>query len=168
MKVRRGFTLIEVMLYIALTLTILMVVVSFFLAAIEAQGRQKKVLETDTEAAFLIKTIQTYLDQATAVTNPAAGSSDTTLTFTMPEPAQSPITIAANDDDGNVYITIGGAAPRLLAGNDIFIYNLLFSNRADSGEKASIHMEMNATSPSFFNQSPLRYEQIYHASLTKR
>lgn len=162
-----GFTLVEVMLYIALTLTILTSVVTFFLETVEAHGRQKNIINTDQSIAFATHVITSYITSSTAVVSPSPGSSDTSLSLTMNDPTFDSVVFFLNDD-GVIVASVGGGEPTPITSTNIRITNISFSNRSTLDGRPSIHIEIEGTNTNFFNKRPLSYGQTYHTTVTKR
>ncbi len=161
-----GFTLVEIMLYIALTLTILIAIVQFFLAGLEAYGQQKLTITTDEETSFMTQTIESYLTNATSVTSPAAGATERELVLSMADAEVDPVVISLSE--GTAYIQRGNHDPEPLHASTLYVEDMIFSNLANEGGKPSIRIEIMANNPSFISIDALKYAQVYTTAYTKR
>src|SRR6185369_10783091 len=103
---RSGFTLIEMLVYLAL-LSLLMggVLMTVYQLLSDAGGTRVKV-STDEEANFVLRKIAWAVGDASAITTPAAGASGGTLSVTKTGFGSNPIVISLSG--GLIRLSRGG------------------------------------------------------------
>jgi prepilin-type N-terminal cleavage/methylation domain-containing protein len=85
-----GYTLIELLLYVALIGILLTAVVGFFTMTADARVKNQTINEVNDQGVFAIDTITQSLRNATSITAPSTGASGGQLTIVMPTSAISP------------------------------------------------------------------------------
>jgi len=85
-----GYTLIELLLYVALLSILLTAVVFFSSIALDARVKNQTITEVDEQAAQVMDNITQTIRNATSVTTPAAGASSPSLTLVVPTGSLSP------------------------------------------------------------------------------
>lgn len=85
-----GYTLIELLLYIAMIGALLTGVTMFFGTTLDARVKNQSISEVDQQGAQIMELITQTIRNADSVTTPAAGASGSTLTLAVPTPAASP------------------------------------------------------------------------------
>ena len=127
-ELRKGFTLIEVLIYIALLAVMLLGMVQLTASVLDLRGRVQnaKVLEENLRHALTRITAQ--VRHADDITLPLAGAADT-LALTMLDPALDPTTFTV--DGGAITIRQGATAPAIpLTSSEIEVTSLTFSRIA--------------------------------------
>ncbi len=105
-----GFTLVEVVLYIAIVATLLLAISGFLVNMLAANTKNNVITEVDQQANQVLSLIEEVGQNATAVTLPIAGATGGTLTFTMPSAVTTIFTqtagaITVNEGSGAVSLT---------------------------------------------------------------
>jgi Tfp pilus assembly protein PilW len=85
-----GYTLIELLLYVALSGMLLTSLVYFFGTITEARVKNQTISEVNEQGAALMDQITQTIRNATAITAPATGAESTLLTLTVPTGSLSP------------------------------------------------------------------------------
>jgi len=79
---RNGFSLLELIIYIAILSVVMLVIVGIFLSISTGRGKSESQSEVDSNLRFAVDKITGDLMTATSITTPAsAGSASTTLTM---------------------------------------------------------------------------------------
>lgn len=124
---RRGFTLVELLVFIAVFSAVVIGFVTIFIAATRVQSRQTSASEVETQAQFLLQQVQYYVGAARLV-DMAQDVATGTLKLRQSSSATSsdPITIYASS--GIVYLQQGaGGAAQALSSNRVTVANLSFT-----------------------------------------
>ena len=121
---RRGFTLIEVLLYTALLGIILGTFVLTTATILEARAKSQTALMLNEGARYAMERIALRAANASAVTEPAAGVGSA-LTLTMPTPSQNPTAFTLSG--GIVMIAEGGGPAVPLTGSHLEVTALSFT-----------------------------------------
>ena len=106
----RGFTLLEVVIYVALLAIGLSALVFVQLSGLQTHSLVQNELELLEIRRLAELTIRGYAERALAVTTPASGSANQ-LVLGMPDPAESPVTFALAGNRLTLQIGTGTATP---------------------------------------------------------
>lgn len=85
-----GYTLIELLLYVALIGVLLTAVVGFFTLMADARVKNQTINEVNDQGVFAMESITQSLRNATNITSPAVGTNGAQLTIVVPTAAASP------------------------------------------------------------------------------
>jgi type II secretory pathway pseudopilin PulG len=85
-----GYTLIELLLYVALVGILLTSVTFFFGLVADSRVKNQTINEVDTQGQAIMETITQTIRNATSVTTPAIGGSSPSLTLVVPTGSLSP------------------------------------------------------------------------------
>ncbi len=138
MNKRRGFTLIEFVIYIGILALIATSLTYFSLNVSLTTDKNHRLADTQWHRRFLLDLLSQKIRQAAAVTAPAAGASGSTLALDMPAPAadlEFSLTAA-----GVMVVRAGGGPPINLSAPAVKITNLNFTNLAAAGERDHIQV----------------------------
>lgn len=135
---KSGFTLIETLIYIAITGVILFSFVFFSLSISDSRDKNYVVQEVQANSRLALDLIAQKIRRADDVIAPTNGNSSNSLTLDMPasEPNMTFSVIG-----GTLNIT-EGAIDTPITSNKINVSGLTFINLAGSGERDSIRVEL--------------------------
>lgn len=131
---KKGFTLIETLLYIFLLSALISSSIFIFyqILSSEAQGRAQR--EVESEADFFMRKMVWALSSAQSVSQPASGATSTVLSLSKYGFAQNPIVFDASSGAGRISRG-GGAAVPLTSGN-VNVSQLIFTHLPAVGTAA--------------------------------
>ncbi len=132
MKKHHGFTLIEVLVYIALFLIMMGGGILTAYNLIESSIRSQAENLVYNEGNFLLSKINWVTTGSTAVTAPAPGVPGSLLGVTKIGGSTVSLMLSGN----NMIITYGSSAPIILNNSTIAISNLSFSNQTSSASQS--------------------------------
>lgn len=135
---KKGFTLIEVIIYTLLVAMILTTVVLATNTALQIRGKTNASLILEENMRFAITTIVERVRAANDVTAPLIGSPGNTLILASSEPTQNPTTITVTN--GVIMMTEGTSAATAITGDNIEITNLVFTTLAGTPSPVQISM----------------------------
>lgn len=130
MKPAAGFTLIEVLIYLALfTIIIGGAIVSVY-SILEGSSRTARRILAQEEGNFLLRKIDWALTNATAITLPLPGASGTALSVTKADlpPAESPLVFALNNT--TMRLSRGGGVSHRLTSATVAVSEVMFRHIA--------------------------------------
>ncbi len=163
----QAFTLIESLLYLAIAATMLVAVMGFLTAVLQARVKYQTISEVEQQGAFAMSAITQTLRGAQTINLPNAGSSGSQLSVSGSGFPGNPIVF--NNNSGTLTETIGSQSGIALTGPNITLSNLSFSNLSSSGSPGLIRVEFTVSynSPSagqeynyqanFYDSASLRY-----------
>jgi len=137
----KAVTLIETLLYIALTSIMLYTITISFNDFLRTKVRTSVRTEANTQAVFIIEKINYELRNADSIITPTNGTSDTKITYhTIGAVNNSTLDIV----NGNLQIT-NGSNTKVLSNNLVNISNLNLENRAPVGTQPIIYYSFTIT-----------------------
>jgi type II secretory pathway component PulJ len=160
---RKGFTLIEIVLYVALSAIIGLVLVTFFIQAIKITETSRSSRESLDNARHSINLIEQEIRQATSVynltsvfgTNPGQLSLETTRDL----PADDDTTyVDFYVDAGGLYIKREGQSTMLITSQKVKVTNLVFTllNTTAEGSAVKTDLTIEYSDPIFGSKTPVR------------
>lgn len=162
---QKGFTLLELILYITLATILLSAVSVLFSTVVFDQGKHRAIRETDENAARALRTLTEIVRNADSIDSPVASASDSTLSLTTKDGALNPTVISVAD--GVLEITEGASASVPLTPPDISVDSITFSNISNGGSSASLRIQMMLS----FRSSGVgfyQYSNTYYATADTR
>ncbi len=104
-----GYTLIELLLYVAMVGGLLTSVIFFYSTTIDARVKNQSIVEVNDQGAALMDYITQTIRNATSITSPTTGASATSLTLAVPTGSLSPTVFSLSGSSNLGYTTIGGS-----------------------------------------------------------
>jgi Tfp pilus assembly protein PilE len=140
---RRGFTLIETIIYTVLVVMVLTSVVLATQTALQLRGRSRIELLLTEGVRFALTHITERIQTANDLTSPTdVGIASNTLTITVPEVPQTPTTFTLTN--GVITAQKGGGTAEALTADVITITELSFTRLIGSPPPVSITITGNS------------------------
>lgn len=158
-----GYTLIELLLYIAISSSILLALAGFFGMSISARVKNQSIAEVNQQGSFLLETIATAVRNSTAITAPAVGGSAGMLSITT---TANPATFSVTD--GTLNITEGTAAPVALSSSQVQVSDLIFKNLSRAATPGLVQVSFTVGRSNPNNQSEYEYRRTFTTSIARR
>jgi len=121
-----GFTLVELMIYIALVAGILIAATSFAWNIINSRTKAFVIQEVEQNGRFIMERLTQEIHQATQITSPAPGVSDSSLVLVMRNNQNDPTTFTLNTN--RIVITQGNDPSLPLNSDQVLVTDLQFIN----------------------------------------
>jgi prepilin-type N-terminal cleavage/methylation domain-containing protein len=154
---KRAFTLIELLIYIAILSLVLVSITGFFLNIISGDIKESSYQEVQQNGRFAMAKITQEIKKAIGINIPVLGSSSSSLSLVMATPGLNPTIFDISG--GKLRITQGSSAPVELTTDQVIVNNLQFTNLSYVGTPGTIRVEMTVNNLNPANKSE------YHASL---
>jgi len=90
LRTRFGFTVLELLLYVTISSSVLLMSVMFMGALLEARVKNEVMAEVEQQGLSAMQTVTASLRNASGVTTPSAGSSGSVLTLATYAPLTNP------------------------------------------------------------------------------
>jgi len=139
LKNKKGFTFIEILIYLGITSLLTLSLVVFAGSAISSGSKVYVAQEVQANARAAFSLVSGKIRSASAVSSPTKGNSTGTLILNMPDPSPD---IIFSVTDGVLIIKDGAADPVAITSRVVSVSNLSFSNIALLEEKDNIRIEM--------------------------
>lgn len=149
-----GFTLIEIILYVAIIGMVVSSFISFSISSTNARNKTYVIQEVQANLRVVKELISREIKQASAVVSPAQGSNSIALELNIPGTSDN---IIYSLDNGVLFRQLGSDDPAAVTNEEAEISSLIFYNISDNNDKDSIRyeLEMNFRNhdSSFFDHS---------------
>lgn len=156
---QRGYTLIELLLYIALLGILLPGVVGFMGLAVETRVKNQSIAEVNDQGMAAMDYITQTLRNASSITAPAAAASAGSLTITVPTGSLSPTIFDINGT--TLQVKEGSAAAVALTSDTVQISNLTFTNLTRSGTAGAVQVSFTVSRTNPAGRNEFEYQKTF-------
>ncbi len=158
----RGFTLLELLLFISLASILIGALAGFLSMALQSRVKQETMVRVEQEALAVMEQLTHDLRSATAVASPGAGTSSATLSLTGSPSTEWESTL------GQLRRTSGTASPVPLTSSGLQLTNLQFSNVSLPQTKGVIRVQFTLSRLNPSGRNEYDYTQTFYGSATLR
>jgi Tfp pilus assembly protein PilW len=158
----KGYTLIELLLYIVIIGSLLVPLAYFFGMTTEARLKGQSIAEVDDQAVAAMDNITQTIRNATSITTPAAAGSGASLTLVVPTGTLSPTIFSLNGTA--LQVKEGTGANVALTSSDVQISNLTFKNLTRSGTSGIVQVSFTVTRVNSGGRNELDYQKTFTSS----
>ncbi|MDP2631983.1 MAG: type II secretion system protein [Candidatus Uhrbacteria bacterium] len=139
---KKGFTLVETVLYIAILAVFLVSAVQFSLSIIASAQKVRTLHEVEQNARFAIERIRKEIRTADNINigSSTFGSSPGVLSLVDDDPTNDPTTFDVSA--GTLRITQGAGSATALTSSTVNVSNLVFTDLSVSGRTRNIKIEL--------------------------
>lgn len=123
---RRGFTLIETVIYLGLFSMVMSMSLVVFYQILGSENQHRDRVEVDAEANFMMQKIQWALTGAQTINQPGLNATGSTLSVNKFNYSQNPVVLDL--DSRSLRITKGGSNPVLLGSGRVSVNQLTFEH----------------------------------------
>lgn len=163
-KVKTGYTLLEVLLYTAVSAVLLFSISTLTFSLVQSRDRTQVLTEVDETGMQIINQIAQTIRNSNSITSPTSGTNATSLTIVVDDSLKSPTIY----DLSSSYIRVkeGTATTVNLNSNRILISNLNFYNYSRNSTKGSIRFQFRATYNNTSGRTVYNYYRDFTATAT--
>jgi len=165
-KTKSGFTLVETMLYIGLTLIMITLLSGIGFNIQDTKAKAQALNEVSYNAALLQETIDRVLEKAVSVNVPTLQATSATLSLSMASTTLDPTVF--REVDGRLTLKQGVGATTTLSTESVRIENLLFTNTSKDGSRHNIRTESVIASYNPNNQARHSVRETFFSSTVKK
>jgi Tfp pilus assembly protein PilW len=163
---QQGFTLVELLLYVALTGTMLFALSTFFMALLQARVKNQAIAEVEQQGLQVIQSFTQVARNAQAITAPVAGSSANSTTFDVVLAGDDPTIFDISG--GQIRIKEGAAAAIPLTSTSVTASGLTFTNLTIGTTDGTERIEFTLTYVNPSGRNEFDYSKTFYASATIR
>lgn len=162
----RGFTLVELLLYVSLA-AFLLLSISFLLSLmLQARVKSEAVRAVYEESSRVMRIITQQIRNAERIISPATSTNAAILSLEM---SSGPINPTVFDMVGNaIRITEGASSPISLTSSRIVASNLFFHNLSRDGTTGTVRISFTLSHLSPENRNEYSFIKTFHGSATTR
>jgi len=157
-----GYTLIELLLYIALIGALLTGVVFFFSITLDARAKNQSISEVNDQGAIIMQTIVQTIHNATSVSSPAAGASGASLTLVVPTGSLSPTVFDLSSSI--IRIKEGAGAVVALSNDNVQVTSLTFRNLTKTGTTGQVQVSFTLSRVNASSRNEYDYQKTFVSS----
>ncbi len=160
----RGFSLIEILIYIAIIGLMIGAFASFVLAVNNSRSKNYVVSEVQANTRVVLDILSQKIHSADTVLTPSAGNSAGSLVLDMPDPEPD---LTFQVQNGVLSLKPQGGGATNITGKAVNVSYLNFTNLAGLGEKDNIRIQMTIE---FRNPESKEYEysQTIETAVSRR
>jgi len=162
----RGYTLIELLLYVSVVGSLLITVSYFFATAAEARIKNQSITEVNEQGAAAMEYITQTMRNADSISSPAAGATAAALTVAVPTGSLSPTIFDLSGT--TLQVKEGAAAYINLTSSNVQISSLTFKNLTRSGTAGIVQVSFVVTRTNPDNRAPYEYQKTFVSSVALR
>lgn len=163
---KKGFTLVEILLYLAVLSIIVFALSSFLFLAYTSRVRATVIAEVEQQGSQTMSIITQNIRNAVSITAPASGSTAASLTLTEYTGANSPTVFDQSGD--TLRITEGVAAAVNITSNRVVVSNLSFQNLSRPSTPGVVQIKFTLTHINPSNRGEYIYSKDFTSTASLR
>ncbi|MFZ2072713.1 MAG: type II secretion system protein [Minisyncoccia bacterium] len=166
-KLKNGYTLIELILYISLFAVIIFIISMSFFSFFEARIKNQTISEVEGEGIQIMQLITQTIRNANNVNSPAIGVNDISLSLNVTNPFLSPTIFYLTGDE--IKIT-EGVNPDMSLNNSsrVIISGLLFENLSRASTPDIIGISFTLSHVNLNGKNEYNYSKTFYGSASLR
>ncbi len=162
-KKNKGFTLIELILYVVIAGVVLLLVSIFFIALVTSRIKNETVSEVEFQGTQVVQMITQNIRNAEEVSSPIRGETSSFLVI-----IKEGENIAFGLDDGVIYIQEESGEPINLTNNRVLASGLLFENMGKENAPESIRISFTLSRVNHTGRSEYSFVKSFLGSASLR
>ena len=166
MKKNSGFTLIELVLYVAIASIVLGAFLTVYTSVYQLRQKNQAVSEVEQQGQQVMQQISQTLRNAAAVTSPATGASSSALTLQTYSSGTNPTILSLSS--GAVMDLEGTSSAVSLSSAKITVSSLSFQNLTRSGTHGIIKISFTVTSKNLTGRTENSFTKNFYNSAAVR
>lgn len=166
LKATKGFTLIEILLYISISAVILLSISVFFSMLLQSRIKNQTIAEVEQQGLAVMQLITQTARNAEAITLPTQGASASSLTLDVVEVANDPIIF--DIASGVIRITEGAGSALPLTNFRVTASTLTFQNLSRTGTPGAIRIQFILTHINPEGRNEYNFSKIFYGSASLR
>lgn len=163
---QKGFTLLELLLYIATSAAILLIISGFLSVLLRARIKNQTVADVESQGQAVMRVITQTIRNSALVNSPAQGASLTSLSLNTYTPISSPTIIDLSA--GTLRIKEGAAAEIPITNSRVVVSGVSFQNLSRTGSPGTIRVQFTLTRINLSGRSEYDYTKTFTSSASLR
>lgn len=166
-RLNGGFTLIEMLLYVALASILLFIISVLYMLLLQSRIKNQTIAEVEQQGIQAMQQMNQTIRNATAITSPTIGASNAVLTITVPTASKSPTVFDLSG--GVLRITEGTTSAALaLTSSKVTSSALTFYNLSRSGTNGTVRIQFTITAVNNSGRNEYDYNKTFYGSASLR
>jgi Tfp pilus assembly protein PilW len=163
---KSGFTIIELLLYVAISSIILLVSSLFFLTLLEARTKNQVIAEVEQQGIQIMQIITQTIRNADTINSPTIGTSGASLSVNTTISSTTPSVFDLSS--GVIRIKEGTNAVINLSNSKVVVSNLSFSNLSRASTPGVIKISFTISAVNNSNRNEYSFSSPFVASASLR
>lgn len=163
---KKGFTLIEIILYLGLASTMILVVSLFFVNMVGSRIKQQAIAEVEQQGVGAMHRVMQTVRNATVITSPTQGASSSSLTITVPTTSSSPTMFDLSG--GAIRLTEGTGSPITLTNSRVTASAPTFQNLSRTSTPGTVRIQFTLTHVNPTGRNEYEYSKTFYGSASLR
>ena len=164
--IRKGYTLIELLLYVGISAGVLLVSTFFLQAMLESRIKNQTIDEVEQQGLQVIQLITQTIRNAENITSPIIGSSSSSLTLDVSDVVDDPTIFDMSS--GTIRITEGSGSAISLTNSRVTASSLLFQNLSRLETPGVIRVSFILTHVNVLGRQEYDFSKTFYASASLR
>jgi len=167
---QRGFTFVEIIIYLAIVGMVVTSLVTFALSISGQQNKNYVVQEVQANARTALDIMSQRIKSASDVNIASSvfGANPGILSLAMADVGKNPTIINLTGANGTLQIKEGIASPVALTSNKVKVTNLVFTNRGHQGKRRIIGIDLTVAYNSDNSDVYFNYSETVRTAVTLR
>lgn len=163
---RRGFTIIELLLYTSASAIVLLGVSIFFSVVAESRVKNSAVAEVEQQGIQVMQFITQAVRNANDVTSPLPGTASFVLSLSVADQSKNPTVF--DNPTGTLRVTEGVNQPIALTSSRVTVSGLIFENLARPNTSGIVRIRFTLAHVNPQNKSEFGHMQTFYGSAVLR
>ena len=165
-KTQKGFTLIELFLYLSIASVVLFGTSLFIILLLQTRVKNQTIAEVEQQGLQIMQVITQDVRNGTAVNSPAQGAISNSLSINLPDASKNPVIFDLSN--GVVRIKEGTAQPIALNNSRVSVSGLSFKNLSQNSALGAIRIQFTITYINSLGRNEYDYSKTFYASSSIR
>ena len=166
-KYMAGFTLIEVMLYIAIFSAIIMVIAALAINSVAERQKNEVITTVNYQGEAAMEIIEQDIHEASSITSPSSGNTANAIQLNMPQTSINPTIFSTYNDGSTNHLEISQGSPSVntyLTNSHVSLSNLSFTNEGLSGTNGSVQISFSLSYKSTSTLEEFTYQNTFYGA----
>ncbi len=165
-RTQTGYTLIELLLYVAITGILLTATTGFFGLVADARVKNQTISEVNDQGVFIMDYLTQTVRNATSITTPITGASGSSLTLVVPTVSLSPTIFSLSGT--TLQVQEGAAAAVALSNSKVQVSAFSVKNLTRSGTSGIVQISITLSRVNTAGRNEYDYTQTFTTSAALR
>ena len=166
MKDNRGFTLVELLLYVGLLSMVMFSAALFLSMLLQSRTKNQVVAEVEQQGVLAGQRIMQVVRNSTLINTPAVGASGSSLSVNMPQAALSPTVFALSS--GVITMTEGAGTAVSLTNNLVSVTGLTFTNQSRASTPGTVRIQFTVSYINNSGRNEFDYSKTFDSDASLR
>jgi Tfp pilus assembly protein PilW len=163
---QKGFTLLELLLYIATSAAILLVISGFLSVLLKARIKNQTVSDVEIQGQAVMRLMTQTIRNSSTINSPANGVSASSISLNTYVPAQNPTIFDLSGGVLQIKEGVGAVIP--LTNSRVTVSGVTFHNLSRAGSPGTVHLQFTLTRVNVSGRNEYTYSKTFTGSASLR